>query len=47
VGGFDRNHEKSINAERAARGCVRKKGGGQKSRLSTPRLKLAFIFNLS
>ncbi|SEH05143.1 transposase family protein [Candidatus Venteria ishoeyi] len=40
---FDRNYEKAIDAERAARGCVRKKGGGQKARLSTPSLKLSFI----
>lgn len=25
---FDRNYEKAIDAERAKRGCIRKKGGG-------------------
>jgi hypothetical protein len=40
---FDRNYEKAIDAERMKRGCIRKKGGGQKSRLSTPRLRLFFI----
>jgi len=40
---FDRHYEKAIDAERIKRGCVRKKGGGQKSRLSTPRLRLFFI----
>jgi hypothetical protein len=40
---FDRNYEKAIDAERIERGCIRKKGGGQKSRLSTPRLRLFFI----
>ena len=43
VENFDRNYEKAIDAERTARGCVRKKGGGKKSRLSTPSLKLSFI----
>jgi hypothetical protein len=40
---FDRNYEKSIDTDRAKRGCMRKKGGGKKSRLSTLRLKLFFI----
>jgi len=40
---FDRHYEKSIDIARAKRGCVRKKGGGQKSRLSTPKLRLFFI----
>ncbi len=40
---FDRNYEKAMDADRLKRGCVRKKGGGQKSRLSTPRLRLFFI----
>jgi len=40
---FDRNYEKVIDAERIKRGCIRKKGGGQKSRLSTPKRKLFFI----
>ena len=32
-----------MDSERVKRGCIRKKGGGQKSRLSTPNLKLFFI----
>jgi hypothetical protein len=40
---FDKNYEKAIDAERIKRGCIRKKGGGQKSRLSTPKLRLFFI----
>ena len=40
---FDRNYKKAIDAQRAVRGCVRKKGGGQKPRRSTPALKLSFI----
>jgi hypothetical protein len=40
---FDKHYEKAIDSDRIKRGCVRKKGGGQKSRLSTARLKLFFI----
>ena len=40
---FDRNYDQAIDAQRAACGCVRQKGGGQKPRLSTPGLKLSFI----
>ncbi len=43
VESFDRNYEKAIDAQRADRGCVRKKRGGKKSRLSSPSLKLSFI----
>ena len=43
LGSFDRNYEKAIDADRAKRGCIRKKGGGKKSSLSTLRLKLFFI----
>jgi hypothetical protein len=40
---FDKNYEKAIDADRAKRDCIRKKGDGKKLSISTSRLKLFFI----
>jgi len=43
LGYFDRNYEKAIDISRVERGYIRKKGRGQKSKLSTPKRRLFFI----
>ena len=43
VEGFEKAYNTAMDQDRKNRGCVRKKGAGQKPRLSEPRMRLFFI----